>query len=159
MATEFPLIKIDPIKFEEMKRQAEQYRLWQQKVEEFEEIKRQSEEYKMLKQNTEKFKEINNLKQELEKYKTKVNNITKPRVNKRNTEEMALMDDFFEKYLIRKNGASVKTVDVMTKANEILADKNIRFNKFEVVQFMKEKGISKKKSGGHNYYIGIKFIE
>ena len=27
----------------------------------------------------------------------------------------------------------------MTKANEVLADKNIRFNKFEVVQFMKEK--------------------
>ena len=46
----------------------------------------------------------------------------------------------------------------MTKANEALVHLNIRFNKFEVAQFMKDKGVAKKKGPNHTYYVDLKFV-
>ena len=123
------------------------------------EINIMKRELEKMKQDSEKYSvEIGTLNEELTAYKDKLNNITKARVNKRNVEEMDLMEKFFRDYLVAKKGAAVKTVDVMTKANDVLATDGIRFNKFEVAKFMKDKGIIKKKTGPHSYYQDIKFV-
>ncbi len=161
-----PLIKIDMEEFAEIKRQADEYKLMKEKALEFEELRQKAKEYMLIKQNAGELDEIKKqaeeyqlLKQEVTQCKIKINNLTKARVNKRSKEEMAYMEEFFQKFIVKKKEASIKTVDVMTKANEFLANKSLRFNKFEVAQFMKEKGILKKKAGGHTYYIDIKFAE
>ena len=138
---------------------------------ELERLRRTVEEYEALRQRAAEIRllteqmaissltaEINALKTELHEYKTQVSNITKGRVNKKTKEEMDLMEKFFRDHLVAKKGATVKTVDVMTKANEVLADHSIRFNKFEVAKFMNDKGITKKKYGGSSYYQDIKFV-
>ena len=169
------VITITKKELEQLKRDAEQYVMLKQKADQAS-LDTHAVEIGVIKHDLEKLShachDINIIKHELEKmkrdfakqteefseYKNKLNNITKSRVKKRNVEDMDLMEKFFRDHLVAKKGSSVKTVDVMTKANDILSEDGIRFNKFEVAKFMKDKGITKKKSGGHSYYQDIKFV-
>lgn len=130
--------------------------------EQLQKYKMQAEDMQVLKQSVEDIKqsvvETKMLKVELDQYKTKLNNITKARVKKRTKEEMDILDRFFEQHIVFEKGSLIKTSDVMTKANEVLAHLNIRFNKFEVAQFMKDKGAVKKKGPNHTYYVDLKFV-
>lgn len=123
--------------------------------EELEKYKLQAEDIKVLKQNA---SETKILKLELDQYKTKLNNITKARMNKRTKDEMDILEGFVNEHVVSEKGSMIKTADVMTKANEALAHLNIRFNKFEVAQFMKDRGAVKKKGQNYTYYVDLKFV-
>lgn len=68
------------------------------------------------------------------------------------------LETFFKEHIIKKKGNSIKTVDVNTKINELVLDKNIRYNKFEVSKFMKDKGVVRKKGSNHTYYVDIEIV-
>ena len=123
--------------------------------EELEKYKLQAEDIKVLKQNA---SETKILKLELDQCKTKLNNITKARTNKRTKDEMDILENFVKEHIVSEKGSMIKTADVMTKANEALAYLNIRFNKFEVAQFMKDRGAVKKKGQNYTYYLDLKFV-
>jgi hypothetical protein len=123
--------------------------------EELARYKNQAEDIKILKQNAE---ETKMLKVELDKCKTKLQNITKPRVKNRTKEEMEILKYFIDEHIIYEKGSLIKTADVMTKANEALSRLNIRFNKFEIAQFMKDRGAEKKKGQNYTYYTNLKFV-
>ncbi len=149
-------LKQQAAEFQQFKQQANQIKELKQQVEEFKEFKQQATESKEFKQHTAEF---NVLKTQLNECKSKLNNITKARINKRSNDEILLLEKFFDDYIIIKKGSLVKTVDVMTKANEVLADSNLRFNKFEMSQFMKDKKITKKKGPNHTYYVDIQILD
>lgn len=122
------------------------------------EIKKQTEEFKILKDELEKYKK------EVEEFKNvtqsqlKSNNATKAKVNKRSPEEMRLLEDFFNKYIVSDKDSVIRTLDMITRVNEVLKVKP-RFNKFELSQFMKNKGISKKRKANRTYYLNVKMID
>jgi hypothetical protein len=123
--------------------------------EELEKYRLQAEDIKILKQNA---TETKILKLELDQCKTKLNNITKARMNKRTKDEMDILGAFVDEHVVFEKGSLIKTADVMTKANEALTHLNIRFNKFEVAQFMKDRGAVKKKGQNYTYYVDLKFV-
>ena len=79
-------------------------------------------------------------------------------MNKRTKDEMDILEGFVNEHVVSEKGSMIKTADVMTKANEALAHLNIRFNKFEVAQFMKDRGAVKKKGQNYTYYVDLKFV-
>ncbi|MBY9021886.1 MAG: hypothetical protein KGD67_12585, partial [Candidatus Lokiarchaeota archaeon] len=121
-------------------------------------LRKQAAELKLMKEQAE-IARLEKARQEVKECKAKLSNITKAKIKKRPKEETDMLNKFFDEHIAFKPGSTIKTVDVMTKANEVLADNNIRFNKFEVAKFMKDKGITKKKYGGSSYYQDIKFVE
>ena len=141
---------IDAKMLEEIKSRDEEYIM----------LRKQAAELKVMKEELEKLRqaEFEQLKQEVNECKTKLNNITKAKIKKRPKEEKDMLYKFFDEHIAHQTGSTIKTVDVMTKANEVLAPHKLRFTKFEVAQFMKDKGISKKKGANHTFYVDVKFI-
>ena len=149
------LATIDAKKLEEIKSQDEEYILLRKQAAELKLMKEQAEIARLEKVRQEEF---DLLKQEVKECKAKLSNITKAKIKKRPKEEMEMLNKFFEEHIVIKTGSTIKTVDVMTKANEVLAAHKLRFNKFEVAQLMKDKGISKKKGANHTFYLDVKFV-
>ena len=144
------LTTIDAKMLEEIKSQDEEYIM----------LRKQAAELKVMKEELEKLRqaEFEQLKKEVNECKTKLNNITKAKIKKRPKEEADMLHKFFEEHIVSQTGSTIKTVDVMTKANEVLAPHKLRFTKFEVAQLMKDKGISKKKGANHTFYVDVKLI-
>ena len=149
------LATIDAKKLEEIKSQDEEYILLRKQAAELKMMKEQAEIARVEKLRQVEFEQ---LKQDVNECKTKLNNITKAKIKKRPKEETDMLHKFFDEYIVSQTGSTIKTVDVMTKANEVLAPHKLRFTKFEVAQFMKDKGISKKKGANHTFYVDVKFI-
>ena len=149
------LATIDAKMLEEIKSQDEEYILLRKQAAELKLMKEQAEIARLEKLRQEEF-EL--LKQEVKECKAKLSNITKAKIKKRPKEETDMLDNFFDEHIVSKPGSSIKTVDVMTKANEVLVAHKLRFNKFEVAQLMKDKGISKKKGTNHTFYVDVKFV-
>ena len=151
------LAGIDAKKLEEIKSRDEEYILLRKQAAELKLMKEQAEIARLekLRQQEQEFEQ---LKQEVKECKAKLSNITKVKIKKRPKEEMDMLNKFFDEHIAFKTGSSIKTVDVMTKANEVLAVHKLRFNKFEVAQLMKDKGISKKKGANHTFYLDVKFV-
>ena len=131
---------IDAKTLEEIKSRDEEYII----------LRKQAAELKMMKEKLRQA-EFEQLKQEVNECKTKLNNITKAKIKD-------MLHKFFEEHIVSQTGSTIKTVDVMTKANEVLASHKLRFTKFEVAQFMKDRGISKKKGANHTFYVDVKFV-
>ena len=146
---------IDAKTLEEFKSQDEEYILLRKQAAELKLLKDRAEIAKLEKLRQEEF-EL--LKQEVNECKAKLSNITKAKIKKRPKEETDMLHKFFDEHIIIETGSTIKTVDVMTKANEVLAPHKLRFTKFEVAQFMKDKGISKKKGTNHTFYLDVKFV-
>ena len=154
MANNF-LATVDAKMLEEIKSRDEEYILLRKQAVELKLMKEQAEIARLEKIQQEDF-EL--LKQEVKECKAKLNNITKAKIKKRPKEETDMLDKFFDEHIVSKPGSTIKTVDVMTKANEVLAAYKLRFNNFEVAQLMKDKGVSKKKGTNHTFYIDVKFV-
>lgn len=149
------LTTIDAKMLEEIKSQDEEYILLRKQAAELKLMKEQAEIARLEKIRQQEF-EL--LKQEVKECKAKLSNITKAKIKKRPKEETDMLHKFFDEHIIFQTGSTIKTVDVMTKANEVLAPHKLRFTKFEVAQFMKDKGISKKKGANHTFYVDVKFV-
>ena len=66
-----------------------------------------------------------------------------------------LFNIFYNEILCIKKGKKINTADVVRKANEFAFNYNVRFTKFEVSNFMKEKGLKRSKISGTNFYLDI----
>lgn len=71
---------------------------------------------------------------------------------------MNLMEAFFDKYIVESKGDRIVTSDVWKKMNEFAASENIEFSKYVVSNFIKIKGLERKKVGSREYYYDVKFV-
>ena len=71
---------------------------------------------------------------------------------------MDLMEAFFNKHLVESKGDRVITSDVWKKMNDFVASENIEFSKYVVSNFIKIKGLERKKVGSREYYYDVKFV-